>query len=237
MNKAISTVLIVIFLFSLSGCASTGQGAGSTGESAAMGAITGAIGGAILGALSDGSRGALKGAFIGAAVGGVAGFVVGQYRESQYKTADEVYKENPQYTSKQAKNEPPVVKNIQPYINDSRGYKVDTIKNADKVELSMKYDIVIPKYSDLKEVEVEECNTLVNVKGEEMDRSKLTRMKTRDTNGVDAGIEVEIPENLPDGIYTHVAIVKIGDQEYRESQQIQIARSNNEIMIYAGVGY
>jgi hypothetical protein len=50
---------------------------------------------------------------------------------------------------------------------------------------------------------------------------------------VDAGIEVQIPKNLPDGKYTHLASVKIGEQEYKKEQQVLIVSSGNGVKIYA----
>lgn len=234
MKRLISILTIMAFLVALAGCATTNpDGSPNAAGSAGLGALIGAAGGALIGGLTGGGKGAVKGALIGAAVGGLTGFVIGKSREREYKNAQQIYKENPSYAKKSAKDEPPVVKNLQPYIIDSKGHHVNTVKNGEKVELAMTYDVVTPKYSNVQEVEVEESNYLINSKGVKTENPELTRKKTRPkTTGTEAAIEMQIPQNLPDGKYTHVAVVKLEDKEYKREQQIQIVRSNDEMKIY-----
>ena len=229
MKKIISFITLVAVLVSTMGCATTNpDGSPNTANTAGLGALIGAAGGAIIGGLTGGSKGAVTGALIGAAVGGLTGFVVGKSREKEYKSAQQIYQENPTYTKQSAKSEPPVIKNLQPYITNSQGRSLNTIKNGENIELAMKYDIVTPKYSDIQQVEVEESNYLVDSKGVKTENPELTRTKTRPkAAGIDAGIEMRIPKNLPDGKYTHVAVVKIGDKEYKKEQQVQIVKSDD----------
>lgn len=236
MKKIISILTVFVFLVSITGCATTNpDGSPNAAGSAGLGALIGAAGGALAGYIATGkTKGALAGAAIGAAVGGLTGFVIGKSREKEYKNAQQIYKENPSYAIKSAKDEPPVVKNLHPYIINGEGRHVNTVKNGETIELAMKYDIVTPKYSNIQEVEVEECNYLVNSKGVKTENPELTRTKTRPkATGTEAGIEMQVPQNLPDGKYTHVAFVKMGDKEYKKEQEIQIVRSNGEIKIYA----
>jgi Glycine zipper len=236
MKQIIAILTVLAFLFAIMGCATTNpDGSPNTGKSAGLGALIGAAGGALLGYATTGkASGALAGAAIGAAVGGLTGFVIGKSREKEYKNAQQIYKENPSYAKESAKDEPPVVTRLEPYLIDSKGNYVNTVKNGEKVELGMKYDIVTPRYSDIQEVKVEETNYLVNSKGVKTENPELTRKKTRPkATGTDAAIEMYIPKNLPDGKYTHVAVVKLGDKKYEKDQQIQIVRSNDEIKIYA----
>lgn len=235
MKKIILIITLVALLVSTVGCVTTNpDGSPNTANDAGMGALMGAAGGAIIGGLTGGSKGALRGALIGTAVGGLAGFVIGKSREKEYKSAKQIYKENPTYAKRSAKNEPPVVKNLQPYMADSQGRKVNTIKNGEKIELAMKYDIVTPEYSDVQQVDVQETNYLVDAKGVKTENPKLTRTKIRPkTTGTDAGVEIQIPKNLPDGKYTHVAVVKIGDKEYTKEQQVQVVKVDGKVKIYA----
>lgn len=234
--KKFTSFILILFLISTLGCATVEQNdqPSSAGQSAGIGAVLGAAGGAVAGYLTTGNaKGALTGAAIGAAAGGVSGFIVGKYREKQYKSSNQIYKENPNYTKKNAKLEPPIVTNLRPYILNARGEKVNTIKNGERVELAMTYDLLIPKYSTTKQVEVEECNYLISYDGKEMNKKQLTRNKNRMVSGIDAGIEVDIPKNQPSGKYTHVAIVKIGGQEYKSEQQLQVAYGGNMNKIHA----
>ena len=227
MKKSISGITLLLIIITLAACSTTGKSAG-------IGGVLGAGAGAIIGYATTGkASGALAGAAIGAAAGGISGYLVGKYREKQSKSSDQVYQENPAYTTQDAKDEPPVVKNLQPYITNSQGNKVNVIKGGEHIEMAMTYDILIPQYSENQTVTVEECNTLINPEGGEMDRSQLTRVKDRQVGGTDAGITVTLPENLPAGEYTHLAMVKINGQEYQAKQTLQIARTNGEFIIYA----
>jgi hypothetical protein len=223
MKRSISFLTICLFLLSTIGCATHGQPAGA-GQSAGIGALLGSAGGALIGAAVGGKDGALKGALIGAVAGGVTGFVVGNYREKQYKSAEQVYKENPQYAQKKNANIPPRVANIQPYINDSNGNKTSVIKNGEKIELGTKYDILVPQYSQNKKVEVFESNYLIDPSGIEMNKDRTKRIMSREAGGIDAGVEITIPKNLPDGTYTHVATATINNETYQNQQKIQIVR-------------
>ncbi len=242
MKKFISSLTVLVFLVSMIGCATTNpDGSPNTGASTGLGAALGAAAGALLGyAITGKAGGALAGAAIGAAAGGLTGFVIGKSRESKYKSAQQIYKENPKYAEESAKNEPPFVKNIQPYICDSSTGPCDqyskhlhTVKNGQWVDLAMTYDVVIPEYSDNREVKVEECNYLVDAKGNEMNRSRLTREMMRDAGGNDAGIRVYVTKDLSMGKYTHIAVVRVGDKPYVRKQQVQIVKSDGKIKIYA----
>ena len=181
----------------------------------------------MIGVALGGKKGALKGALIGGAVGGVSGFIVGNYREQQYKTAKEVYKENPNYAKKQSANMPPEIKNIRAYVTDENNRPIQIIKNGEKVWLCTKYDIVIPKYAAYNHVDVKEQNYLIDPSGTEMDKNELTRVKPRESGGVDAGINLTIPRDLPSGTYVHVANIFIDGKKYERQQKIQIARIND----------
>lgn len=236
MRKIISVFTILVFLVSLTACATTNpDGSPNAGNSAGLGALIGAAGGAVLGYVVSGdAKGALTGAAIGAAVGGLTGFVIGKEREKTHKNANQIYKEKPQLAQMSAKNDPPKVAFFRPCILDTKTDKeIKTVKNGEWVLLATEYEIDIPKYSDQKEVKVVEYNTLVAANGKKMDLPGLTRTKMRPCKKITAGIEVQIPKDQPPGKYTHVAMIKLGNKEYKKDQHILIAKSNGEVKIYA----
>lgn len=114
----------------------------------------------------------------------------------------------------------PIVENLRPVILDEDGRGITGIKPGQTVTLGMKYDIIIPKYSKIKEVEVVEYNTLIAPNGKKIDNPSLTRTKMRSAGGIEAGIEVKLPTGMPDGSYKNIAIVKIGNNEYKAEQRL-----------------
>lgn len=206
-----------------------------SGRTTATGATTGAVLGGLIGGLSGKGKGKniLLGAAIGAILGGAAGYIYGKEREREYKSAEQIYRERPALASRAAANEPPRVALIVPIITNSNGKPVRVIKGGDTVVLGTKYDIVIPKYSDIREVEVVEINTLKSPNGVTTDEKRMTRVKRRPCQGVECGISVTIPENSPEGIYTHHAVVKIAGQKYENQRKIQMVRVDGKMHLYA----
>lgn len=230
MKRIIIFFVLMIYLLSLAGCATTS----STGEKTAVGAGLGALAGGAIGFLSTGkASGALTGAAIGAAVGGISGYVIGKYEEEKLKTAEQIYKEKPYLKSKKARNDPPQITDFEPAVFDMNDKEITDVKSGDNIKLGMKYQIEIPEQSKTKTVKVIERDYLIDADGKQwMDGEDTTRKMERGTEQIRAKIPVRT-DGLPAGKYTHVSIVKLGNQEKKEQQLIQVVKLNNEIKIYA----
>ncbi|MFH1014977.1 MAG: glycine zipper domain-containing protein [Nitrospirota bacterium] len=235
MKRMVSTIIVVVFLISsLGGCASTS----STGEKTAAGAGLGALMGGAIGYLTTGkASGALAGAAIGAAVGGLAGYVIGKHDEGKYKSAQQIYKENPQFAGKGSTLPPTVVK-LKPYISTQKGNKITAIKTEQPMKLCMEYDIAVGKANTQKTVNKEDIildNYLVMPDGTETPHSQRHPAKDPSVDGYKDCITIEkgLPNGIPDDNYTHVASVKLGDKETKKDQKVLVAKSDGEIKIYA----
>jgi serine/threonine protein kinase len=116
----------------------------------------------------------------------------------------------------------PIVKNLRPSILGEDGRGRPSFKPGQTVQLVIRYDIIMPNTSEIKVVEVVEYNTLVAPDGNKIDNPALTRTKMRQVGGVESAIQVKLPAGMPDGTYTHIAIVRIKDKEYKVEQKILI---------------
>lgn len=227
MKNFVAVFLILALIASLVSCA-------STKKTAILGATVGTVVGAGIGAAVGGKKGAAIGAGIGAAVGGLAGFAIGKSREKQVKTAEQIYREKPGLVQESTKNNPPEVAYFNPCILDTEtDQALNSIKNGEWVWLASEYEINIPQHSEQQEIEVTEYNTLVSAEGLKMEQPELTRTKMRKCERIIGGIEVEIPKDLPSGNYTHVATLKVVDNEYKQEQQVYIAKTSDGVKVYA----
>lgn len=232
----ISVTLLAFFITSLSGCATTDQyGRPDASRSAGSGALIGGIAGALGGFLATGKvSGAIKYGLIGAAAGGLTGFIIGKSRERQYKTANQVYSQNPALTRVSTKNRPPAITSVNPLIYSQNGRPIKAIKNGEWVELATRYQIEIPKYSNVKQVEVVEYNTLISPDGKKsMNNPELRRTKIRSCGAVESAITVKVPKNLPDGKYRHYAMVSINGKNYETIQDVQIVMIERSRYMFA----
>lgn len=110
---------------------------------------------------------------------------------------------------------------------DANGKRITAVQNGQWVNLGMEYDVNIPQYSSTRSVEVTEYNTLIASDGRKMDNAALTRRVHRVCEGVKSGVEVKIPENLPEGRYTHLASLTVEGKKYEKKQYLQIARADH----------
>jgi hypothetical protein len=232
MKRIIAAIVILSFVLFISGCATD---ASQAEKGAGIGALIGGVGAGLTTlAVTGDAKKALIATAAGAVVGGLTGFIIGRYRDKQTKTAQQIYKENPEYAEPVNAAMPPVIMNLRPYIADMNGKPVNAIKGGQEVDLAMKYDIVIPQHSNIKEVEVVEYNTLISPDGKKsMDIEKLKRTQIRKIGGIDAGKAVKVPKGLPSGKYTHVAGVLVGDKKYEQIQPIQVAGIYDANKMYA----
>jgi hypothetical protein len=235
MKRIISTVVIVFFLISsLGGCASTS----STGEKTAVGAGIGAALGGVIGyAITGKASGALAGAAIGVAVGGLAGYIIGKHEEKKYKSAQQVYKENPQF-AKKGSELPPTVVRLDPYISDPKGNRMAALKAEQPIKLCMAYDIAVGTANTQKIVSKDNItldNYLIMPDGTETPHTRRNPAKDRTVDGYKDCINIEkgLPKGIPDGNYTHVAMVKLEDKETKKREKVLVVKSNGEIKIYA----
>jgi len=235
MRKIISSFIIVIFIVTLLGsCATTSE----TGKKTAIGGAIGCGVGAVGGLLTTGKiEGALKGCVIGGAAGALAGYIIGKHEEQKYKSTKQIYIENPKFAEKGSKLPPTVVK-LNPYVANLKGNKITAVKTEQPIKLCMKYDIAAGTANTQKTVNKEDVdlvNYLVMADGRETPHSKRSPSNDLSVEGnIDCTtIEKGLPKGIPDGNYTHVAIVKLGGKETMKKETILVAKSNGEIKIYA----
>lgn len=236
MKKTVVFITIMSFLVSLSGCETMNQnGQPDPGRTATNGAaVGGLIGGIVGGATGKGkAKNALLGVAIGALIGGAVGYIYGRERERQYKTAEQIYREDPVLASPSAANMPPYIVGMVPTIKNEQEQPVKIIKGGQKVWLGMKYEIRNPKYSSFREVDVVEINTLTSPNGVTTDEKSMTRIKKRPCRGIDADKQVVIPDDSPEGIYIHRAVVKLGGKKYERQNRIQMVRVGGKMHFYA----
>lgn len=235
MKKFISIVTLVAFSFSLSSCETMDQGGRpNSGRSAASGAALGTVLGGIAGAAAGKgkAKNVLLGAAIGALLGGAAGYLYGREREREYMSAEQIYRQNPQLASRSAAHMPPRITGMVATIKNDHDIPVRVMKGGQKVKLGMRYKIEIPLYSNIREVEVVETNTLTSPRGLTTDERELTRVKRRQCKGIDADQEITIPEGSPEGIYIHRAVVKLSGKRYERQSRIQMVKADGEMHFY-----
>jgi uncharacterized protein YcfJ len=236
MKKAVVIVTLLSFMVSLYGCETLDQnGRPDAGRSAAGGAAMGTLLGGVVGAAAGGgkAKNVLLGAALGALIGGAAGYIYGREREREYKSAEQIYREDPVLARRSSANMPPRITGMVPTIKNEQDMPVRVLKGGQRIKLGMRYDIKIPLYSNIKEVKVVETNTLTSPNGAVTDARKLTRIKTRPCKGVDADQEVTIPENSPEGIYLHQAVVQLGGEKYVSQRKIQMVKVDGKMNFYA----
>lgn len=235
MKKHIVIITLMSYLVSMSGCMTTNQsGAPDAGSSAASGGAWGALLGAATGYLATGKvGGAVKGAAAGFIVGTLTGYIVGERREREYKSARQIYMENPILAKPSSANIPPRITEIVPTIKSVNDQPLRVIKGGQKVRLGTKYQIEIPKYSDVTVVDVVEINTLTDPDGLKMSEKDLSRSMRRSCGGVDADIMVTLPKNAKEGIYIHDAVVKLGGKRYSAQKKIQMVKVDGVMQFYA----
>jgi hypothetical protein len=175
-TKIISVVLVVI-LVSLLGCASTEDHTG-----AAVGAGAGAAAGAIAGALTGhGATGAVVGGLIGALVGGAIGHYAYDKPKEREQTAKS-YNYNP--------SQGPVL------TIENAAVSPETVSPGDLVDLKMTYAVLNPsKDAETKITEVRE----ITHNGELVGKPEITVTRTDGT--YNSNVPLRLPTTAPKGQY------------------------------------
>lgn len=236
MKKSVIVITLASYLGTMSGCAATDQaGAPDAGKSGLQSGFLGALGGALAGYIASGgkTKGALEGAVVGAVVGYIVGYKVGERREREYKSAAQIYREKPVLAERSSATIPPRVTGVVPTVKSESDRPLKVINGGQNVRLGMRYQIEIPKYSSVKEVNVVEINTLTDPDGLTMKEKDLTRTMMRPCGGVDADILVTLPKNAKEGTYVHTAVVKIGGKRYPAQRNIQVVKVDGVMQFYA----
>jgi len=236
MKKNIVFIALFSYSLSMSGCMTANQaGEPDAGRSATSGAVLGGIiGGIIGGATGDGKvKNIALGTAIGGLVGGSIGYIYGKEREKKYKSARQIYTEKPRLARRSSASMPPRITGMVPIVRDEQDRPLKKMTGGQKVWLGTRYQIEIPKYSNVREVEVVEINTLTAPNGVTTDERRMTRVKRRACGGVDAAIQLTIPKNAPEGKYVHHALVKINGRKYERNSEIQMVKIDGEMHFYA----
>ncbi len=237
MKKTILRITLISFLFSLYGCETLDQhGKPDPGRTAMSGAAIGGTLGAFVGVTRSKDKSkvknALLGSVVGALAGGLVGYIYGKEREREYKSAEQIYIEKPALTRRSNAHLPPYISDMRPVILNEQERPIKVIKGGQKIWLGMKYQIDIPFHSNIKEVDVVEINTLTLPNGATTDEKSMTRTKRRRCGGIDAAIQFTIPDDAPEGIYIHRAVVIFAGKKYQRKSKINLVKVDGQVHYY-----
>lgn len=235
MKKSVIVITLMSYLVSMSGCTATNQaGAPDSGKTAVKTGAAAGLGGFLASYLATGDvNKALRTGIKAAVAGLIVGYIVGEIRAREYKSSAQIYREKPLLAKPSSASMPPRVTGIVPTVKSESDRPLKVIKGGQKVRLGMRYQIEIPKYSNVKEVNVVEINTLTDPDGLTMKEKDLTRTMMRSCGGVDADIMVTLPKNAKEGTYVHTAVVKIGGKRYPAQRNIQVVKVDGVMHFYA----
>lgn len=219
-KRVIIGASVVSYSLSLAGCATTGQN------------YKGATAGGIIGGLS---ALALKsnpiviagGVVAGALLGNIIEAEVGRVIERRERSAAHIYNYKPELAYKKNASMPVSVSDISVYMSNPRGRRISNVTNGGWVNLGMRYEIDIPKYSNSKAVMVTESHLLISSEGRKIGSPKLTRTIARGCEKVRTEVPVRIPSNIPEGSYTHHASITVDNVTYQRAQLLYISGVNN----------
>jgi|GEM_PF-5338485 len=215
MKKFTVAIIAVILISSLGGCATTSE----TGQKTAVGASFGSILGAAIGfAASGGDPGwTAAGMAIGAASGGLTGFLIGKYEEDQIMSRQQVYTEYPEYSNSGAEIAADI-RDLSPQLLDQYNNPVVSLAPNQTIKMVSEYTIVASP--GVTHIQVKENNYLIMPDGSKTQDTIRTVM--RGVQRVQTKQSITLPDRLPPGIYTHVAVVMIGDTAYQSEQYIEV---------------
>ncbi|ACF11353.1 hypothetical protein Cpar_0943 [Chlorobaculum parvum NCIB 8327] len=236
MKKSIIVITLLSYLVSMSGCTATNQaGAPDSGKTAVKTGAAAGLGGFLASYLATGDvNKALRTGIKAAAAGLIVGYIVGEIRAREYKSSAQIYREKPVLAKPSSASMPPRVTSIVPTITDTNNRPLRVLRGGQQVWLGTKYQLEIPKYSNLSAVDVVEINILTDPDGLTTRTNDMKRTMRRQCGGVDAGIQFTLPRNAKEGIYTHTAIVQIeGREPYKVQRKIQVVKVDGVMNFYA----
>ena len=228
--KKKSCLVIFSGVLLVSGCASTGQGAGGGSQSSGMsgcspGSYVGAvIGGALLGALIGGNKGAAIGAATGVAAAGVYCLAINS-RTDQTRTAQEV-EQNYRTVNNGALPAQPTVQTYRSQINSpSNG----VIKKGSTVQMASYAEVVNGR--EQRANTIEEVTTLY-YGGEKFGEPSSKSMSASGSGGFSSTSSFQIPQKFQDGAYVIVTQLYVNGQPVANStrqQKLQVVTINGQM--------